>query len=397
MPLTELLVKNAKYDPAKKVTKLFDGMGMYLEVTRNGSKYFKLQYYFAGKQKLLSLGVYPTTTLKEARAKRDEAKKMLSNGINPSEVRKQKKQSLLDDSENNFQSVATEWFVKFKSKWTPQHAKAKWRSLEKDVFPYIGKAPIKNIAAQDILNLLSRIQERGAIETAHRAKSICSEIFRHGVLNNHCPSDPTQILKGALLPTQTKNMASITDTNKLAGLLKAIEGYEGEPITRCALKLAPFVFVRPGELRHAEWSEIDFDKKEWRIPAAKMKMRRMHIVPLSKQVIEIFKEIQPLTGHWKYVFPSVRSKDRAMSNNTINAALHRMGYTKEEVTAHGFRGTASTLLHENGFRSEIIEAQLAHTEQNKVKAAYNHAAYLAERIDMMQWWADYLDKLKGSK
>lgn len=395
MPLTEMKVKNAKFDETKKVTKIFDEKGMFLQVMKNDSKYFKFQYYYAGKQQLISLGVYPETSLKEARARRDEARKMLDNGINPSSVRKLNKNSLLEDTENNFQSVATEWFVKFQSKWTPQHAKTKWRSLEKDIFPYLGKTPIKNITPQDVLNVLNRIQSRGAIETAHRAKSICSEIFRHGVLNNKCLTDPTLILKGALLPTQTKNMASITDTVKLSSLLKAIDGYEGEFVTRCALKLAPLVFVRPGELRHAEWSEIDFDKREWRIPAVKMKMRRLHIVPLSKQAIAVLKEIQPLTGHWKYVFPSVRSKDRAMSNNTINAALHRMGYTKEEVTAHGFRGTASTLLHENGFKSAIIEVQLAHMEQNKVKAAYNHAEYLAERTDMMQWWADYLDKLRG--
>jgi integrase len=394
MPLTEMKVKNAKFDETKKVTKIFDEKGMFLQVMKNDSKYFKFQYYYAGKQQLISLGVYPETSLKEARARRDEARKMLDNGINPSSVRKLNKNSLLEDTENNFQSVATEWFVKFQSKWTPQHAKTKWRSLEKDIFPYLGKTPIKNITPQDVLNVLNRIQSRGAIETAHRAKSICSEIFRHGVLNSKCSTDPTLILRGALLPTQTKNMASITDTEKLSGLLKAIDGYEGEFVTRCALKLAPLVFVRPGELRHAEWSEIDFDKREWRIPAVKMKMRRLHIVPLSKQAIAVLKEIQPLTGHWKYVFPSVRSKDRAMSNNTINAALHRMGYTKEEVTAHGFRGTASTLLHENGFKSAIIEVQLAHMEQNKVKAAYNHAEYLAERTDMMQWWADFLDGVK---
>ncbi len=394
MALTDTVIRNAKYQG--KQIKLSDEKGMYLLVNQAG-KYFRLDYRFADKRKTLALGVYPETSLKEAREKRDQARKMITNGINPSEVRKLNRQSLIDDTENNFESIASEWYIKYKSKWTPQHAERKWRALEKDVFPYIGKMPLKNITPLDILRVLNRIQDRGAIETAHRAKSICSEVFRYGVLNNRCERDFTQDLKGALLPTKVKNMACITNTNRLSGLLKAIDSYEGEFITRCALQLAPLVFVRPGELRHAEWSEIDFDKKEWRIPAEKMKMRRIHIVPLSEQAIAILKEIEPITGRWKYVFPSVRSKDRPMSNNTMNAALRRMGFTKEEMTSHGFRGVASTLLHENGFNSLYIETQLAHSESNKVKAAYNHAEYLKERTEMMNWWANFLDEVKVDK
>jgi integrase len=396
MALTDIQVKKATFDNSKKVTKIFDEKGMFLQVMKNGSKYFKFQYYFAGKQKQISLGVYPETSLKEAREKRDEARKMVSNGINPSEVRKLNKQNLIDDLANNFQSVASEWYVKYKSKWTPKHAERKWRSLEKDVLPYIGKMPIRSITPQDILKVLNRIQDRGAIETAHRVKTICGEVFRYGVIINKCERDYTLDLKGALLSPKTKHMACIKDPKKLGDLLKAIDNYEGEFVTRCALKLTPVVFARPGELRQAEWSEIDFEKKHWRIPAYKMKMRREHIIPLSKQAIEILKDIEPVTGRWKYVFPSILSKDRPMSNNTINTALRRMGYTNDEVTAHGFRGTASTLLYENGFKEAHIETQLAHTEQNKVKAAYNHAKYIEERTRMMQWWADYLDELKNN-
>ena len=392
MSLTELSIKNAK--PTGKIYKLHDEKGMYVHVTKSGSKYFRLDYRFAGKRKTLALGVYPETSLKEARDKRDAARKLLDDGINPSEAKKAKKLHLITEANNTFLAVATEWHEKQKSKWSADHAARKWHYLENDAFPTFGNTPIKNIAARELLALLEKIQARGAIDIAHRVKRICGEIFRYGIYTERCGRDPSQDLKGALIPITSKHMATITDPRKVGELLRAIDDYQGDIATRCALMLAPYVMLRPGELRRAEWSEISFDKKQWKIPAAKMKMKRPHIIPLSNQVVEILKTIEPVTGEGKYIFQSHWSKNNPMSENTLNAALRRMGFTKEEMTSHGFRGMASTLLHENGFKTEVIEMQLAHAERNKVKAAYNHAEYLTERTDMMNWWANYLDSLR---
>jgi len=392
MALTDTAIKNAKFEG--KQFKITDEKGMYLLVNASG-KYFRLDYRFAGKRKTLALGVYPETSLKAARQKRDEARKILSEGQDPSAAKQNRKNNLIQDADNSFRNTANEWFSKFSTKWSANHADRKRKYLDKELFPYIGNIPINNVTAKDVLLILNRIQDRGAIDVAHRVKGVCGEVFRYGIITDKCDRDPSQDLKGALIPTQNKHMACITDTAELKGLLKAIDSYAGEAITKIALRLAPYLFVRPGELRHAEWPEIDFENAIWKIPAGKMKMKRPHIVPLSNQTLSIFKEAQILTGRWKYVFPSVRSKDRPMSDNTMNAALRRMGFTKEEMTSHGFRGIASTLLHENGWNSDYIEAQLAHVEGNKVKAAYNHAQYLKERTEMMQWWADYLDKLKN--
>ncbi len=394
MPLTDALIKNTK--PKDTDSKLADEKGMYLLVKKSGAKYFRMDYRFAGKRKTLALGVYPETSLKEAREKCDEARRLIRNNIDPLEEKKSQKLQLIADSNNSFKAVAAEWHGKLKSKWSEAHANRKWHFLEKDVFPTFGDTPIKNITAQDLLGLLNKIQKRGAIDVGHRVKGICGEVFRYGIYTGRCDRDPSQDIKGALIPKRNKHMATMTDPKEVGGLLRAIDGYEGDITTKYALKLTPYVMLRPGELRHAEWSEIDLKKKQWKIPAAKMKMDRPHIVPLSSQVLEIFKTMQSITGEGKYVFPSARSKDRPMSENTITAALRRMGFTKDEITAHGFRGMASTLLHENGFKSDVIEVQLAHAERNKVKAAYNHAEYLPERIKMMQWWADYLDSLRDT-
>ena len=394
MSLTDTVIKHAK--PKSTDYKVADEKGMYLFVTKTGGKYFRLDYRFLGKRKTLALGVYPETSLKEAREKRDEARKLLNDSIDPLEAKKAKKLLLVTEANNSFQIIAAEWYEKMKGKFSESHAHRKWYYLERDVFPTFGNTPIKNITARELLALLEKIQARGAIDVAHRVKGLCGEVFRYGIHTGRCDRDPTQDLKGVLVPQRNKNMATITDPKGVGGLLRAIDGYTGDFVTKCALKLTPYVMLRPGEVRHAEWSEIDFEKKQLRIAAEKMKMRRIHIVPLAEQAIAILKQIQAVTGQGKYVFPSVRSKDRAMSENTINAALRRMGFTKEEMTAHGFRGMASTLLHENGFKSDVIEAQLAHAERNKVKAAYNHAEYLAERTDMMQWLADHLDSLRQS-
>ncbi len=391
MSLTDASIKNAK--PKDSDYKLADEKGLYILVKKAG-KYFRLDYRFAGKRKTLALGVYPEVSLKEAREKRDEARKLISNGIDPSSIKRAKKLEQISEDTNTFKAVALEWYEKLKSKWSEKHAQRKWYFLEKDVFPTLGDVPIKNITPKELLTLLEKIQARGAIDPGHRLKGICGEVFRYGIHTGRCDRDPSQDLKGVLIPKRNKHMATLTDTKEVGGLLRAIDSYTGNFVTKCALRLTPYVMLRPGELRHAEWSEIDLEKKQWKISAEKMKMSRPHIVPLSDQAVEIFNTIRPVTGDGKYVFPSVRSKDRPMSENTITAALRRMGFTKEEMTAHGFRGMASTLLHENGFKSEIIEIQLAHAERNKVKAAYNHAEYLPERIAMMQWWADYLDSLR---
>lgn len=309
------------------------------------------------------------------------------------DFKKDIKAKLHAETLNSFETVAREWFYKNKSIWTEKHSQTIIGRLEKNVFPWIGQVGIADISAPLLLETLRRIEERGAIETAHRVKQICSQVFRYAIATGRAVHDPSADLRGALPPTRAKSMATITVPSKIGELMRAIHGYQGNIITRCALSFAPLVFVRPGELRHAEWSEIDLDAAQWKIPAEKMKMRKIHMVPLSQQALIILREIQCLTGNGKYVFPSLRSGSRPMSDNTINAALRRMGFGKDEITGHGFRAMASTLLHEHGWNSDVIERQLAHVESNSVKRAYNHAEHLDVRIKMMQWWADHLEKL----
>jgi integrase len=390
MPLTDSAIRNAK--PKDKPYKLADGAGLYLLVTPKGGKWWRLDYRFNGKRKTLSMGVYPDVSLKSARDRRTEAKTQLADGIDPGEIRKATKASQSDTS--GFEAVAREWWGKREPTWSKTHSSRTILRLEKDVFPWIGTRPIGEIEAPELLTVLRRIENRGALETAHRIHQICGQIFRYAVATGRAQRDPSTALKGALPPNRQKHHASITDPKKIGELLRAVEGYEGTLITRCALQLAPLTFVRPGELRHAEWVEIDLEKAEWRIPGEKMKMRTVHIVPLSIQALKVLNEVKPLTGRGKYVFPGIRSNQRPMSENTVNAALRRLGYTKEEMTGHGFRSMASTILNEQGWHRDAIERQLAHAERNSVRAAYNYAEHLPERIKMMQWWADYLDKLK---
>lgn len=391
MPLTDSAIRNAK--PKEQPYKLTDEKGLYILISQAG-KYFRQDYRFGGKRKTLAHGVYPKLSLKEARERRDEAHKLLQNDVDPGQYNKLTKIKQRKLSENNFQSIAMEWFAKNRHIWTEGHSRTIISRLENNVFPWIGPKPIAEITSPELLSVLRRIENRGAVETAHRIKQICGQVFRYAIATGRADRDPSNDLRGALPPTKPKGMATITAPVLVGQLLKAIEGYAGNLITRCALQFAPLVFVRPGELRQAEWAEIDIEKAEWKIPAAKMKMRTPHIVPLATQAIKILLEIAPLTGAGKYVFPSLRTGDRPMSNNTVLAALRRMGYAKEEMSGHGFRSMASTILHEQGWRTELIEKQLAHTERNKVKSAYNHAQYLPERQHMMQAWADYLDALK---
>ncbi len=396
MPLTASEVKAAK--TSDKPTKLSDGEGLYLLVQPNGAKYWRLAYRFDGKQKTLAIGVYPDIGLQDARERRQEAKKLLANDIDPSQAKKSQKAARQALVANSFENVAREWFSKQAPSWKENHASRIIRRLELNIFPWLGSAPIETIAAAELLKVIRRIESRGAIETAHRVLANCGQIFRYAIATARASRDLAADLRGALPPTQEIHHASITDPKKVGELLRDIEGYKGAFVTKCALRLAPLVFLRPTELRHAEWSEIDFNKAEWRIPASKMKMKAVHIVPLSTQARAILLEIQPLTGQGRYVFPSVRSNSRAMSENTVLAAIRRLGYAKGEMTGHGFRSMASTLLNEQGFNRDAIERQLAHAEGNSVRRAYNFAEYLAERQVMMQHWADYLDGLaQGAK
>ncbi len=388
--LTDTSIKNAK--PKEKPYKISDERGLFILVNPNGSKLWRFRYRMDRKENLLSFKSYPEVSLKEAREKRDEARKMLRDGIDPSRAKKAQKAS--DSGADTFETISREWFEKFSSTWSPSHGERIIRRLERDVFPWIGKRPIKEINAPDLLSVLRRIEGRGAVETAHRASQNCGQVFRYAIATGRAERDPSGDLRGAIPPPKKTHHASITDPKEVGALLRAIDGYEGGLIVRAAFRLAPLVFVRPGELRKAEWKEINWEKSEWIIPAERMKMREKHIVPLSCQALEVLREIQPFTGEGKYIFPSPRTWERPMSDNAILSALRRMGYTGDQMTGHGFRSMASTLLNEQGWNRDAIERQLAHAERDEIRAAYNYAQYLPERRKMMQSWADYLDGLK---
>lgn len=398
MSLTDSEIRTAK--PPAKTVKMFDSGGLYLELTPAGGKWWRWKYRVGGKETRLSFGVYPDVALKQAREKRDEARKQLAAGIDPGAARRASKLALA--GAESFEAIAREWHAKFSPGWVASHGDRILRRLEVDIFPWLGRRPIADIKAPELLAALRRVESRGALETAHRAMQNCGQVFRYAVATGRAERDPTGDLRGALPPPKEKHHASIQKPDQIGALLRAIDAYEGFFVTKCALRLAPLVFVRPGELRKAEWREFDLDKSEWRIPAERMKMREVHIVPLSAQAIAVLKELEPLTARGipakpdapRYVFPGARSRERPMSENAVLAALRRMGYPKDEMTGHGFRSIASTLLHEQGWNHQTIERQLAHAERNAVSAAYNYAEHLPERRKMMQAWSDYLDGLK---
>lgn len=392
MKLTDNKIRNIK--PRDKQYKVSDGKNLFLIITPNGSKYWRYKYIFNGKEKTLSIGVYPSITLSQAREKRNEAKQQLANGNDPSFIKQTKELTKKQAAENTFEAVAKEWHSKFLSKWTEKYAIKTIARLAKNIFPWIGNKPISEVTSMELLKLLQKIEARGARETAHRVLQICGQIFRYAIVTAKIQVDPSAALKGALEPIPKNHYATITNPKEIGKLLCAIDGYKGYLVTKYALKLSPLVFVRPGELRAAEWSEFNFDTAEWRIPAAKMKMKTMHIVPLAKQAIDILRELHKLTGNEKYLFPGLVNSYRPMSDNTITSALRRLGYTSNEMTAHGFRAMACTILNEQGWNRDAIERQLAHMERNHIRAAYNYAEYLPERKKMMQEWADYLEKLK---
>jgi len=397
MALFDTKIKGVK--PSGKQIKLFDAGGLFLLVTPKGGKLWRFKYRFDGKEKLLALGAYPEITLAEARERRDKARKQLANDIDPGAVRKAMKEAETEETET-FEVVAREWHTKFKkTTWTEGHALTIMSRLERDLFPWIGTRPINQIKAQELLILLRRVEARGALESAHRIRTIAGQVFRYAVATGRAERDPSGDLKGALPQPGEKHHAAITDPKEVAPLLRAIEGYQGHFVVKCALKLAPLFFVRPGELRNAEWAEVDLDEAVWNIPAHKMKMKQSHIVPLCKQAVEILTELKELTGASRYVFPSGRSFARPMSNNAILAALRRMGYDKDTMTGHGFRAMARTILDEVlQVRPDFIEHQLAHAVRDPNGRAYNRTAHLAERRKMMEKWANYLDELKtGAK
>ena len=393
MPLTDTAIRNAK-SPGEKPVRLFDERGLYLEISPTGGKWWRLKYRIAGKEKRLSLGVYPDVSLKDARDRRDASRKLLADGIDPSERRKVMKLARADGVANSFEVVTREWFAKYSVTWAANHSDRIIRRFERDIFPWIGGRPIAEVTAPELLAVVRRIENRGALETAHRALGNCGQVFRYAVATGRAMRDPCGDLRGALPPVKGEHFAATTEPKGVAELFRAMDGYEGTLTVRCALRLAPLVFVRPGELRKAEWADIDLDAAEWRYTVTKT--NTPHIVPLSRQAVEILRELHPLTGRGRFVFPGARSNGRPMSDNAILAAMRRMGIGKDEMSGHGFRAVARTILDEVlGVRPDYIEHQLAHAVRDPNGRAYNWTAHLPERRKMMQQWADYLDKLKA--
>ena len=389
--------------PSERPVRLYDERGLYLEITTNGGRWWRFKYRFAGKEKLLSMGTYPDTPLKAARDRRDRARALLEEGVDPSEARRAEKASRSEAVVNSFEAVAREWHSSIHlGQVSAGHAARTLIRLEQDVFPWLGGLPVGEIKAPQLLQAVRRIEARGAIETAHRALQACGQVFRYAIATGRAERDPTPDLRGALKPVLVQHMAAITDPKRVGDLLRAIESYKGMPITRAALQLAPLVFVRPGELRKAEWVEFDLEAAQWRIPAARMKRTKQeklsgaaHVVPLSRQALAILRELHPLTKHGRYLFPSPRTGERPMSDNGVLSALRRMGFPSDEMTGHGFRAMARTLLAERLDVDEaVIEAQLAHAVKDSLGRAYNRTEFLEQRRKMLQTWADYLDKLR---
>jgi integrase len=391
MPLTDTLARNAK--PAAKTVRMFDRDGLYLEVAPRGGKWWRLKYRFAGREKRVSLGVYPEVNLKKARARTIEARQLLEAGVDPSENRRAAKAAQIEGAANSFAVVTREWIDRQMKSWVKGHGERILTRFERDIFPWIGARPIADLTAPELLTTVRRIEKRGALETAHRALGNCGQVFRYAIATGRAKRDPTVDLRGALPPVRPTHFAAITEPKRVGALMRAIEGYEGSLTVRCALRLAPLVFVRPGELRHAEWTAMDLEGGEWRYTVTKT--NTPHVVPLSSQAVAVLRELKPLTGRGRYVFSSARSSQRPMSDNAILAAMRRMGIAKDEMSGHGFRAMARTILDEVlGFRPDFIEHQLAHAVRDPNGRAYNRTAHLAERRKMMQAWADYLDKLK---
>lgn len=393
LPLTDAQVSKAK--PADKAYKLFDGGGLFLQVTPSGGKLWRFKYRFNNKHKLLALGQYPEISLANARKRREEARTQLAHGQDPGEAKKAAKKGSALRKASSFELIAREWLAKNEPAWSPGHALTVRCRIEKDVYPVIGNKPVAEITASDVRDMLLKIEARGAAETASRIKIICGQVFRYAVAIGKLEHDPSAALKSREIfkKRETRHHAAITDPKELAPLLRTIDEYQGTLVVKSALQLAPMLFVRPGELQKMEWSHIDLETSTWFIPAEQMKMKQPHIVPLPRQAMDIIRKLLPVSGHRQYVFTGRGT--RPMSNNSINAALRYLGYDRETVTGHGFRATARTMLDEVlGFRVDLIEHQLAHAVRDTNGRAYNRTSFLEDRRRMMQAWADYLDTLK---
>lgn len=391
MALTDVKVKGAK--PQEKDYKLADSGGLYLLVKPTGGKYWRMKYRHSGKEKLLTFGVYPDISLADARAQRDDARKLKAKGFDPGEFKKEQKEQAAERAQNSFEHIAREWHALQCSKWSPYYAKQVLARLENDVFPDIGTKPIDAVTTRELLKIARAMEARDAIELAHRAVQVCGQIFNYAIITEKTEHNPAAAIRGALKTPQTNHYAHLS-ANELPEFLAALEAYDGGRglQTKLAIKLLLLTFVRTNEICGARWEEIDFERAEWRIPAERMKMRSPHTVPLSAPALDTLKTLKRLNGKWEYVFPSVQSPRKCMSNNTMLFALYTMGY-KDRTTIHGFRATASTILNESGlFPVDVIERQLAHQERNRVRAAYNHAEYLPERRKMMKWWSKYLNE-----
>jgi len=394
MALTDVAVKTAK--PREKAYRLYDTAGLYVEVSPAGSKLWRVKYRFDGKEKRLSLGSYPELGLKEAREERDKARKLRANGVDPGEHKKAVKAARIELVANTFEAVAREWFAKQKPTWEDTHSDKVIGRLERDIFPWLGKRPVAEITVPEVLGCLRRIEDRGAIDTAHRALQNCSQVFRYAVQTGRAQSDPTRDLRGALPPAKSGHFAAITEPERVGPLLRAMDAVKGTFVVKSALRLAPYLFCRPGELRHMRWAEINFDEAQWAYFVGKTKTN--HLVPLASQAIAILRDLHPLTGRGEYVFPGARDRKKPMSDGAVNNALRRAGYsTREEQTGHGFRAMARTILHEGlGVEPEVIEHQLAHRVPDVLGSAYNRTKFLKARREMMQKWADYLDSLRDN-
>lgn len=398
MKLTDTKLKSLK--PTGKIQKFSDGGGLYIHVSPVGGKLWRFFYRFNGKQKTLALGKYPEVSLAEARKKREEARVLVAQGVDPSAYKRKIKAATAADAADmahTFEAVARDWFSKKCTAWTEGHQKKILSRLENQLFPYIGGRPITGLDAADYMAALRRAEERGAIETAHRLAQLCGQVTRFARIGGIVKHDAAAGLVEALAHVQTTHYAAITSPLELGYLLRAIDAYQGEPAICHALRILPYVFVRSGELRGMQWEEVDLDAGEWIIPAGRMKMRRPHVVPLARQVVKLLRSMQDHSGAYALVFPSATSSTRCVSDMGLLNALRRMGYGKDQMTVHGFRTTASTLLNEQGYNRDWIEAQLAHAEKNAIRDAYNRAEYLLERRKMMQEWADYLDSLRAGK
>lgn len=389
MPLSDAKARNAK--PRSKPYKIADGEGLFLLITPSGSKYWRMRYFFVGKEKLLALGVFPDVSLAEAREKRVQARKALAAGTDPGEVKKETKRQEGIKRTNAFEIVALEWFQQRENEWATSYSVRLRRQIERHILPKLSNRPVAEITAPEVLEMLRVIEGRGTLETAHRMMQVTGQVFMYAIATGRAERNPVPDLRGALKSPIVKHHSYLTEL-ELPDFLEKLDAYDGGLRTKLALRFLLLTFVRSQEQRGVQWKEIDWGKAEWRIPAERMKMKQLHIVPLSRQAITVLRELEALSDNKPYVFPNEHNPSTFMSENTMLFALYRMGY-HSRATGHGFRSTASTILNEHGFRPDVIERQLAHSERNSVRAAYNHAQYLSERREMMQWWADHLDRL----